>query len=244
MQKFTRTPELTDEWVAANSEVKTVDEYREAVKKELEANADEMASYDLYATAWSVVLDASDVKEFPQEDIDAARQAYMDLNDQYIAEAGMDLNSFLESQGMTQEEYEDECTRYAEAKVEQNLIVQGIMDKEGLSLDDKETQDLEKRLVQEYGVTDVNEMAELYGQQEVNESLALLRVEKFIVDNATIDQKVGGGDELAENEDALTEDAAYDTELEGDTAGDYSEEYMEEDMISEEMPEEDMVVVE
>ena len=244
LQKFTRTPELTDEWVAANSEVKTVDEYREAVKKELEDNANEMASYDLYATAWSVVLDASEVKEFPQEDIDAARQAYMDLNDQYIAEAGMDLNSFLESQGMTQEEYEDECTRYAEAKVEQNLIVQGIMDKEGLSLDDKETQDLEKRLVQEYGVTDVNEMAELYGQQEVNESLALLRVEKFIVDNATIDQKVGGGDELAENEDALTEDAAYDTELEGDTAGDYSEEYMEEDMISEEMPEEDMVVVE
>lgn len=189
LQKFTRTPELTDEWVAANSEVKTVDEYREAVKKELEANADEMASYDLYATAWSVVLDASEVKEFPQEDIDAARQAYMDLNAQYSADAGMDLNSFLESQGMTQEEYEDECTRYAEAKVEQNLIVQGIMDKEGLSLDDKETQDLEKRLVQEYGVTDVNEMAELYGQQEVNESLALLRVEKFIVDNANINKR-------------------------------------------------------
>ena len=47
--QFTRTPELTDEWVAANTDVKTVDEYRESVRKQLEDNADLLASYDLYA---------------------------------------------------------------------------------------------------------------------------------------------------------------------------------------------------
>ena len=38
LQKFTRPSELNDEWVAANTEYKTVDEYRAAVKKELEEN--------------------------------------------------------------------------------------------------------------------------------------------------------------------------------------------------------------
>ena len=223
LQRFTRAPELTDEWVAENSDVKTTDEYRQAVKAELEENANEMAKLDLYASAWTMVLDASEVKEYPQEDLDAAVQAYKDLNDQYIQEAGMDMSEFLESQGITEEEYEEECTRYAEAKVEQNLIVQGIMDQEGLSFEDQETQELQGQLIQEYGVTDINQMVEIYGQQEVNESLALLRVEKFIVDNATIDEKVGGGDDLAENEDAVTENEAYDTGIEGDESGDYAD---------------------
>lgn len=233
--QFTRTPELTDEWVAANTDVKTVDEYRESVRKQLEDNADLLASYDLYAAAWTEVLDGSEVKEYPKEDLDAAILAYQELNEQYIREAGMDMNEFLESQGISQEEYDEECTRYAEAKVEQNLIVQGIMDAEGLSLADPETQELTGRLVQEYGVADINELTEFYGEQEVNESLALLRVEKFIVDNATVNQMVGGGDDLAVNEDYMDADGAYDTGME-DTSEDYidegsGDEMMEEDMV-------------
>ena len=233
--QFTRTPELTDEWVAANTDVKTVDEYRESVRKQLEDNADLLASYDLYAAAWTEVMDGSEVKEYPKEDLDAAILAYQELNEQYIREAGMDMNEFLESQGISQEEYDEECTRYAEAKVEQNLIVQGIMDAEGLSLADPETQELTGRLVQEYGVADINELTEFYGEQEVNESLALLRVEKFIVDNATVNQMVGGGDDLAVNEDYMDADGAYDTGME-DTSGDYidegsGDEMMEEDIV-------------
>lgn len=233
--QFTRTPELTDEWVAANTDVKTVDEYRESVRKQLEDNADLLASYDLYAAAWTEVMDGSEVKEYPKEDLDAAILAYQELNEQYIREAGMDMNEFLESQGISQEEYDEECTRYAEAKVEQNLIVQGIMDAEGLSLADPETQELTGRLVQEYGVADINALTELYGEQEVNESLALLRVEKFIVDNATVNQMVGGGDDLAVNEDYMDADGAYDTGME-DTSGDYidegsGDEMMEEDIV-------------
>ena len=233
--QFTRTPELTDEWVAANTDVKTVDEYRESVRKQLEDNADLLASYDLYAAAWTEVMDGSEVKEYPKEDLDAAILAYQELNEQYIREAGMDMNELLESQGISQEEYDEECTRYAEAKVEQNLIVQGIMDAEGLSLADPETQELTGRLVQEYGVADINALTELYGEQEVNESLALLRVEKFIVDNATVNQMVGGGDDLAVNEDYMDADGAYDTGME-DTSGDYidegsGDEMMEEDIV-------------
>lgn len=221
LQKFTRVPELTDEWIAANTDVKTVEEYRTQVRTQLEENARDMASYDLYAAAWTEVLDASEVKKYPQEDLDAAIQAYKDLNDQYIQEAGMDMDEFLESQGITEEEFQEECTRYAQSKVEQNLIVQGIMDKEKLSLEDKETQELQGSLVQEYGVADINELVEIYGQQEVNESLALRRVEKFIVDNAVIDEKVGGGDDLAENEDVLTDEEFYDTGAEEDTGDEY-----------------------
>ena len=76
LQKFTRPSELNDEWVAANTEYKTVDEYRAAVKKELEENETKSADYDLYSNAWSEVLANSEVKEYPEEDVDKAVEAY------------------------------------------------------------------------------------------------------------------------------------------------------------------------
>ena len=43
VQSIRRTPELTDEWVAANTDSKTVAEYRAAVQKELEDGVNEAA---------------------------------------------------------------------------------------------------------------------------------------------------------------------------------------------------------
>ena len=131
----------------------------------------------------------------------------------------MDMSDFLEEQGMTEDDYEDECNEYAKSKVEQNLIVQGIMDAEGLSLDDEETQKLQEEMLTDYGFSSVDEMVETYGQQEVNESLALLRVEHFIVDNATINETTGEGDIANEDADSEAVDTSDDVAVEesGDT---------------------------
>lgn len=217
LQKFTRPAELNDEWVAANTEYKTVDEYRAAIKKELEDNEASTADYDLYSNAWSEVLANSEVKEYPKEDVDQAVKAYKELNESYVKEADMEMSDFLEAQGMSEEDYEDDCQQYAESKVEQNLIVQGIMDAEGLSLDDDETQTLKDELISEYGYETLDEMIADYGEQEVNESLALLRVERFIVDNATVNETSATDGDVA-NEDADPESEDTGTEAAEDTA--------------------------
>lgn len=242
VQKISRVPELTDEWVAANTESKTADEYKAAVKKELEANAEEMALYQLYGDAWYTVLENSEVLEYPKEDVEKASEAYKEMYKQYLDQAQMDMSEFLRSQGLSEEEYEEECKAYAEEKVKQNLIVQYIIDEEGLSLDDEEAKKLQEDMLKQYGAADLTELTEIYGQTEVDESLALLRVEKFIVDQAQISEKVGEGDDLAENEDAYTEDT-YDTQdgMETDTGEDA--EIPEEEGESN-VPEEDDLVVE
>ena len=219
LQKFTRPAELTDEWVAANTDYKTVDEYREAVKKQLEDTAAQTADYGLYSDAWNEVQAASEVKDYPKEDVDAAKKSYQELNEEYVKEAGMEMSDFLESQGMTEEDYESQCQQYAESKVEQNLIVQGIMDAEGLSINDEETQKLKDDLIEEYGFASIDEMIETYGEQEVNESLALLRVERFIVENATVTEVAGDsedavdeGDDLEKYDESMNIDTGDDTE--------------------------------
>ena len=160
---------------------KTVDEYRAAVKTQLEDTAVQTADYELYSDAWNEVQAASEIKDYPKEDVDAAKKSYQELNEKYVKDAGMEMADFLKSQGMSEEDYESECQQYAESKVEQNLIVQGIMDAEGLSLDDDDIQTLKDELLSEYGYESFDQLVAYYGEQEVNESLALMRVERFIV---------------------------------------------------------------
>ena len=224
LQKFTRPAELTDEWVAENTEYKTVDEYRAAVKTQLEDTAVQTADYELYSDAWNKVQAASEIKDYPKEDVDAAKKSYQELNEKYVKDAGMEMADFLKSQGMSEEDYESECQQYAESKVEQNLIVQGIMDAEGLSIDDEETQKLKDDLIEEYGFASIDEMIETYGEQEVNESLALLRVERFIVDNANVTEVAGDdadavdeGYDLEEYDESMDIDTGDDTEDNVDT---------------------------
>ena len=210
VQKITRPAELTDEWVTANTDYKTVDEYRESVKKQLEENAVQAAEYELYNDAWNEVQAASEIKDYPKEDVDQAKKYYQDLNEEYVKQAGMEMADFLESQGMTQDDFDSECQQYAESKVEQNLIVQAIMDAEGLSLDDEDTQNLKDQLLEEYGFASIDEMIEAYGEQEVNESLALLRVEKFIVDNADVTDVDGTEDAVDEGYTQDVDDGSLD----------------------------------
>ena len=238
LQKFTRKAELTDEWVAANTDYKTVDEYKNSVREQLEKDADTSADIDLYDSAWTEVLSASEIKKYPEADVNTAIEEYKAQTEQYVQEAGIEMSDFLEAQGISEDEYDDECKTYAESKVEQNLIVQGIMTEEGLTIEDSELDELKNLLCQEYGAASIDELVEYYGQNDVDESLALLRVQKFIVDQATVEEKTGSDDDLIANEDTDTdEDSDADMEivdesLEEDT-GDETTEDESEDAESE-----------
>lgn len=238
LQKFTRKAELTDEWVAANTDYKTVDEYKNSVREQLQKDADTSADIDLYDSAWTEVLSASEIKKYPEADVNTAIEEYKAQTEQYVQEAGIEMSDFLEAQGISEDEYDDECKTYAESKVEQNLIVQGIMTEEGLTIEDNELDELKDLLCQEYGASSIDELVEYYGQHDVDESLALLRVQKFIVEQATVEEKTGSDDDLIANEDTDTdEDSDADMEivdesLEEDT-GDEATEDESEDAESE-----------
>ena len=204
--------ELTDEWVAKNTDYTTVDDYRESIRSELEKNAKESAQEVLKNTAWSTVLENSEVKEYPQEDVDKAVSEFKKSMEVYAKQADMTLEEFTDSQGISQDDFDEQCQQYAEGKVKQNLIVQGIMDAEGLSLDDKESLQLQDTLVEQMGVSSIAELVGTYGQDYVDESVGLLRVEDFIIKNASVSEKVANGDVLADDADAAAENAEQDSD--------------------------------
>lgn len=205
VQKFRRTPQLTDEWVAANSEVKTVDEYKEYMRTQLTETAQSNADTSIRQTAWEALNSSSEVKEYPQEDIENAVTEFRSLYEQYAAQAGQELEDFVESQGITMEYFEEQANQYAESKVKQNLIIQGIMDAEGMSLDDEECLAIQDEMIAQYGAKDLADLIDTYGQVAVDESIGLIRVENFIIENAQVNELVSNGELVGANGGAAEE---------------------------------------
>lgn len=217
VQNVRRAPELTDEWVTKNTDYTTVEEYREGTRKTLEKEARESAGEVLKNTAWNTVLENTEVKEYPEADVENAISEFRKSMEVYAKQADMTLEEFVESQGISKDAFDEQSRQYAEGKVKQNLIVQGIMDAEGLSLDDKESLKVQEELVKQMGAANLAELVDTYGQSYVDESVGLLRVEDFIVKNAEISEKAVNGDTVADNAEGAAEQAEDSTSEDSQT---------------------------
>lgn len=225
LQSFKRAPELTDDWAAKNTDCKTAEEYRKEILTTLEDEAKTSAQKTLRETAWNTVLSASEVKEYPQDDLDTAKTEFKTLYENYAKQGDMTLEDFVKAQGISMDDFEEQSSQYAEYKVKQNLIVQGIMDAENMTLEDEKSLSIQDELIKAYNVKDLAALVDKYGQAAVDESIGLLRVEDFILDNATVEEKVTAGDTEGVNGDDPSEDGSsaegtVDEELEAAEATD------------------------
>ena len=225
LQSFKRAPELTDDWAAKNTDCKTAEEYRKEIRTTLEDEAKTSAQNTLRETAWNTVLSASEVKEYPQDDLDTAKTEFKTLYENYAKQGDMTLEDFVKAQGISMDDFEEQSSQYAEYKVKQNLIVQGIMDAENMTLEDEKSLSIQDELIKAYNVKDLAALVDKYGQAAVDESIGLLRVEYFILDNATVEEKVTAGDTEGVNGDDPSEDGSsaegtVDEELEAAEATD------------------------
>lgn len=215
-QKVRRKAELTDEWAAKQGDYKTADDYRAGVKAQMEENAQKAADEELKNKAWLQVVDASEVLEYPQEDIDKQKKEYKKITQRFADQAEMELEEFVKSQNMTMEQFEASMQQYAELIVKQDLVIQAILDAENISLNDEECLAIQDELVKNSGSKDLAEMIDKYGQEGVDEAIGLLRVEDFILKNAKINEKALGGDTTGENAEAVTSEETQEPDAEGE----------------------------
>ena len=212
------TPELTEEWVKENTEYDSVEKYKEGVRKDLEETNSETAKNTALSNAWTTGMDSSEVVKYPQEDVDKAMKLFDDNLKEYAQQQNMEPEEFLETQGMTQEQFDEQSKEYAEYTVKQNLIVQAIMDAEKMTLVDERSEEAKKELAANYSVDDISALAEEFGQETVNQSIALTRVTDFILDNAKVNTFIKTDDDKQGLAVEESEDTQEDSNLETEDA--------------------------
>jgi len=173
---------LTDEWVNkhTNGEQKTVDEFRAAVKANLEEQRSKSAkSQDQYNAIAAVIQSST----FEMKD-DAIEYEYNNIYkpiDNMITQYGMDLDQYASAYGMSADELKTQIRNQAESYVKQVIVTREIYKKEKMSLTDEDYQ-----LVVDLngGSMTKDELVQQYGQEEVDEIAKTYKVINFILDNA------------------------------------------------------------
>ena len=180
--KEKRIPELTDAWVEENTlgEQKTVDEYRKAVRGELETSAEESAKSAALQELMQKVVDNSTF-ELDPEAVTFQYNELWDMYDQYAQMYGTTIENYFSMYGMTVEQAKEELQAYAEEICKSKLIVKEIFEKEGMSLSAED----EEAVAAAYG-GDAASLKEAYGEQEFRLVCEQDKVNKFLYENAVI----------------------------------------------------------
>ena len=178
LQSILRTAELTDEWAQAQG-AGSAEAYREEIRKELEEEIDTDAA--LRNDAWQLILSQSTLSEYPDRDLALAKEEYTQLLSGYAGEADMTLEDFLTSQGIDQSTYESMQLTYAKEKVIQNVIVQAILDQEGITLESESVKAAMEDIAKESGFKDSSSLTDSVGKTRATEAAALRVVQDLAV---------------------------------------------------------------
>lgn len=178
--------EPTDQWVADNIEgYDNIADYKAGIRSEQEESNEQTAENQVRYAAWTQVIDNCTINEYPETLVEVGKKLYEQQVETYAKYAGMELDAYIESSGLTQEEYQSNMEEYGKNVAAQALVCQAICDKEGFAIGDNDYQKALQDMLTEYGCTE-DELIQTYGQDNVEQSIMLNRVSNLILENANV----------------------------------------------------------
>ncbi len=178
--------EPTDQWVADNIDgYDNVADYKAGIRSEQEESNEQTAENQVRYSAWTQVIDNCTINEYPETLVEVGENLYEQQVKTYAQYAGMELDAYIESSGLTQEEYDSNKEEYGKNVAAQALVCQAICNKEGFAIGDDDYQKALDAMLTEYGCTE-DELVQTYGQDNVEQSIMLNRVSDLILENANI----------------------------------------------------------
>ena len=178
--------EPTDQWVADNIEgYDNIADYKAGIRSEQEESNEQTAENQVRYAAWTQVIDNCTINEYPETLVEVGKKLYEQQVETYAKYAGMELDAYIESSGLTQEEYQSNMEEYGKNVAAQALVCQAICDKEGVAIGGDDYQKALQDMLTEYGCTE-DELIQTYGQDNVEQSIMLNRVSNLILENANV----------------------------------------------------------
>lgn len=173
----TVTPELTDEYAAANSDYATAEEYREGLREVMREQNKKNAVVD--------ALTAQAKFQEPPENLTKYYQYDMIQQTSYQAAAyyGLSFEQFLEASEMTQEQYLEANAGQIEENVRRDILMEAVIALEKLELTDQEFDDGVAEVAESYGRTE-EDVIGIIGEEVLRENFLWNKAIDFLAENA------------------------------------------------------------
>ena len=218
--EVTNIPELTDEFVSANLEFDTVDDYKQSIY-------DNLYEINLHGALLNTLIENAEVSEVPESCTETIYGAQLDYLTYVSAMYGLDVETYLSYVGYTEDTLREQC----ETRASNYLVLQAVMEDAALEITPEffmEVTDTTEETYQSY--------VEFYGAGYVHWSVLSDCVARFMAESAAVIEDLEPETELAT--EAGTEAEAETAEMEAETVAETEAAEADTEAVEEETTEE------
>ena len=181
------TPELSDELVAENTDYATVEEYKQGLYDELYASKEAAAADEQIVAVFEQIIANSTFSGLSDADIQSYADEMVSYYEEYAAMYGLDMESFITLfYGSTYEDFLQMAKEQGEYVVKQNLILEAVLEAEGVELTEQEYTEGLTQYAANYGYESPEEFEAAAGTEEVENVLLMDKVYDLIVDSIVV----------------------------------------------------------
>ena len=186
-------PVMDDAWVQeyTGGKTSTLEEFREATRQDMEKQQKEYAEDTMKSDAWQKILDGAEVLAFPEEYLTESADAF----DEYVSGEAkmyeMELEEYLEQMGMTQEDYENYRDSATRNDAKNRLVLEALIEAEGVTKDSQEFKDAAAELEEMYGMSE-QELRESYGEDSIDQYIYSDVLMDKVISYANVTEKTAG----------------------------------------------------
>lgn len=152
----TTYPELNDDFVAANTDYNTVDEYKNSVKEDLIEQAKEGDNQQNKSAIITAVIDNSTINEYPEQEAqDLINETIGQIEDS-ADQNGVELSTYVTAYlGFSSEEsFRAYVTNYVKDFLTEKIVIYAIADAEGIKVSQKDIDNYKKKMIDDFGYTE------------------------------------------------------------------------------------------
>ncbi|HEX6776861.1 MAG TPA: trigger factor [Ktedonobacterales bacterium] len=208
--KYKNLPEIDDELAKEAGKYQTLDELRQAVRDQLTQTRASQAKRDLESKVIDAAVDQAQVELHPVLIEEEAHNLFHQM-ERLLQQQRMSMEQFLMLSQKTAEEYQKELEPEAARQAKTDLVLEAIADQEGLTVSDREVQDLLDLYVQ-LGASRPQRARQLTSaaRKRLEGSLKRDKARKFLIEHATspVPETEAGAAEAAEGEAEASTGAA------------------------------------
>lgn len=170
------SPELTDAFIAENTNYETIEAYREATAETYVKN-----------TVWTAVVANATVNEYPYDYVKEYYDQQITTMNNSLAQYNHTIASYLKAMNQSQEAFYANLAEQAKRAIKQNMTIYMIADAEGLTVSDEAYNELVAELAETNSMTE-KEVVKAVGKESINLQILSEQVLDLIVEaHVTVD---------------------------------------------------------
>jgi len=186
------TPELNEEFVQKNSEVKTVEEYRKLIYDQLLADKQAEAEANREDAAWNLIIENTEILDYPESELNKQLEnVRADLSSYYGMEYDELVTSYTSYAGISADEFEKMVKDQAKYELEYKMITYSIAKAEDITWTQDEYDEQVNLFLTNSGSLSIESFEDKYQmdfeetyRQRIIDSIIHNKVTDFIMANA------------------------------------------------------------